>query len=107
MTGEPDAAVGLFEDWSLWTRLGSTLWAKIASGQYCPNLTARLDEVADKAFEAENRLVATPAITLAGVTGKLRIFAYYCAKQAGEPSPEERLVLSALSDLQHMNRETL
>jgi hypothetical protein len=105
MTTEPDAASGLFEEWSRWIRLGSELWNQDAAGPRRPELTARLDEAADKAFEAEDRLAATPAITLAGITGKLRIFAHYCSDQGGDPSPEERLVLSALDDLERMIRE--
>lgn len=105
MTAEPDAASGLFEEWSRWTCLGSELWKQDAAGPRRPELTARLDEAADKAFEAEDRLAVTPATTLVGIAGKLRIFAHYYAEQGGEPSPEERLVLSALGDLERMIRE--
>jgi hypothetical protein len=102
---QTDAAAELWRGWRVSTNIGAALWSRWIGGDYRPSLKAEMDEASDRAFEIEDRLAATPASTLAGVAGKLRIFAHYCAEQGGEPAPDERLALSALADIERMIRE--
>lgn len=101
-----DEAELLYDRWRAWTLSGDALWRQCLAGPRTAETDAALEQASEEAFAIEDRLASAPAATLSGIAGKLRIFAHHCRRCEAEPSPEERLVLSALADLERLAGRT-
>jgi hypothetical protein len=91
-----DPALALWRQWRDWT-----VWVeRHACDRATPDRD--LDAVVRKAFAAEHRLAVTPAASLAGIRGKLAVYAYYARDAHPRGLIEDRLVASVIDDLDRL-----
>lgn len=91
-----DPALALWRQWRDWTA-----WVERHASDR-ETSERDLDAVVRKAFAVEHRLAVTPAISLAGIRGKLAIYAYYARDAHPRGLIEDRLVASVIDDLDRL-----
>ncbi|WP_119462139.1 hypothetical protein [Rhodospirillaceae bacterium SYSU D60014] len=109
-----DALTALTEEWREVVAEQARLWKLYDDAEGRPEeaeLERRFEATLDRRFALERRIVATPALTLAGVAFKLQVLRLLMAEsrpcdkasQADERfDVEKRFALSALRDVEQM-----
>jgi hypothetical protein len=91
-----DPALALWRQWRHWTSRVERLSAD--SGSHDRDL----ETAVRKAFGAEDRLAVTSAVSLAGIRGKLEIYAFYAHDLHLDGAIADRLVASVIADLERL-----
>lgn len=91
-----DPALALWRQWRHWT-------VRVERLAGCSKACQRdLDAAVKQAFAVEDRLIGMPAGSLAGIRGKLEVYAYYARDAQAEGSIADRLVGSTIADLERL-----
>jgi hypothetical protein len=108
-TGPPsarsdDGAAAIGERWNDVRRRLDAISLESASGRAGRDIDDRINALVGESFALERRLVRTPAVGLTGIAAKIRIATMLLRDFSARDSIENRLLASALRDLERLGK---